>query len=337
MIPDRYYYNRLSEKEKAVYKSVYSAILNLQSDVTVAGRVTMPTLQKITAAITNDNPHLYYFNQIEMQLCGNLLQTQITLRYYYSHSEIHELNKKIEEVVNKIVRNLHLEKTDDDYERVRLVHDTLASHVSYDHTAVKTTDKRRLASAHSIVGVFLDKRAVCDGIAKAAKILLNTANINCIVVTGTAALEDGGGHAWNIVRIDGQAYHLDVTWDIANSTKKFINYDYFNLPDSDISRDHGDYHGVPVCNSLTANYFAKNSLVFNDLKAAHRHVRFMVQKGCYTFQVRWDSKTFSLEAAASQLVNSAIQEVAKDGYPWAAKYVVNDRQNTILVELSVRV
>ena len=337
MIPDRYYYNRLSEKEKSVYKAVYSAITSLQSDVTVVGRVTMPTLQKITEAITNDNPHLYYFNQIEMELRGNLVQTQIILRYYYSRSEINVLNKRIEEAVNKIVLNLHLENTNDDYERVRLVHDTLASHVSYDHAAVKTTDKRHLASAHSIVGVFLDKKAVCDGIAKAAKILLNTANVNCIVVTGTAALENGGGHAWNIVRIDGEPYHLDVTWDIANSTKKSINYDYFNLPDNDISKDHGNYHNVPSCSSSAANYFVKNGLVFADLKAAHRYVRFMVQKGCYTVQVKWDSKTFSLEAAASQLVNTAIQEAAKDGYPWVAKYVVNDRQNTIWIELSVRV
>ncbi|MDO4757088.1 MAG: hypothetical protein Q4A54_12125, partial [Parabacteroides sp.] len=78
----------------------------------------MPTLQKITAAITNDNPHLYYFNQIEMELRGSLVQTQIMLRYYYSRSEINELNKRIEEAVNKIVLNLHLESTNDDYERV---------------------------------------------------------------------------------------------------------------------------------------------------------------------------------------------------------------------------
>lgn len=109
------------------------------------------------------------------------------------------------------------------------------------------------------------------------------------------------------------------------------------MPDTDISRDHGDYHGVPTCDSSAANYFVKNNLVFGDLKAAHRHVRFIVHKGCYTFQVKWDSKTFTLDAAASQLVNSAIQEAAKDGYPWVAKYVVNDRQNTIWVELSVRV
>ena len=44
-------------------------------------------------------------------------------------------------------------------------------------------------------------------------------------------------HAWNIVQLGGQCYHLDATFD--NSLSKYgPRYDYFNLDDTKIFRDH---------------------------------------------------------------------------------------------------
>ena len=46
-------------------------------------------------------------------------------------------------------------------------------------------------------------------------------------------------HTWNIVRINGKYYHLDATFDnTLGNDKKEIRYDYFNLDDQQIFRDH---------------------------------------------------------------------------------------------------
>ena len=46
-------------------------------------------------------------------------------------------------------------------------------------------------------------------------------------------------HTWNIVRIGGNYYHLDATFDnTLGNDKKEIRYDYFNLDDKSIFRDH---------------------------------------------------------------------------------------------------
>ena len=49
-------------------------------------------------------------------------------------------------------------------------------------------------------------------------------------------------HTWNIVRINGKYYHLDATFDntlTRNCTiGEEIRYDYFNLEDKSIFRDH---------------------------------------------------------------------------------------------------
>lgn len=54
-------------------------------------------------------------------------------------------------------------------------------------------------------------------------------------------------HAWNIVQLGGQCYHLDATFD--NSLSKYgLRYDYFNLDDTKIFRDHRPLlYPAPAC------------------------------------------------------------------------------------------
>ena len=62
----------------------------------------MPTVTRIIEAITNDNPHLYFFNQTEIRLQMSALSSNIYLSYFFSKNEIASYNKKIEDAVNKI-------------------------------------------------------------------------------------------------------------------------------------------------------------------------------------------------------------------------------------------
>ena len=65
-------------------------------------------------------------------------------------------------------------------------------------------------------GAFVNHNAVCQGYALAFKVLMDRAGIPCCYVSSDAI-----NHAWNMVRLDGNWYHVDVTWDdpIYTSTK----------------------------------------------------------------------------------------------------------------------
>lgn len=69
--------------------------------------------------------------------------------------------------------------------------------------------------AHDAAGVFLKGEAVCDGYAKAFKLLCDRYGIPCIIVAGTAVQSGGSeAHAWNYVQMeDGLWYAVDVTWN----------------------------------------------------------------------------------------------------------------------------
>ena len=59
------------------------------------------------------------------------------------------------------------------------------------------------------------KETVCAGFAEALYVLYNLAGIECFTVEGYLSTpEGGGGHIWNVAKIDGEYYQFDATWDV---------------------------------------------------------------------------------------------------------------------------
>ena len=74
-------------------------------------------------------------------------------------------------------------------------------------------------------------------------------SIDCVLVTGTA---NGGGHAWNQVKVDGKWYNIDVTWDDpiyywGGTLTPILVYDYFLVSDSVIYADHIADNAMYIC------------------------------------------------------------------------------------------
>lgn len=113
----------------------------------------------------------------------------------------------------------------------------------------------------NIYGVINNRLAVCEGIAKFVKLTLNKLGIECFICGGKCILENEKieDHAWNVIKIEEDYYHIDVTWDIRKDdaqNKRIVSYDYFNLDDANISRDHFDFNMSFECTSMLYNYHA---------------------------------------------------------------------------------
>jgi len=99
--------------------------------------------------------------------------------------------------------------------------------------------------------------------------------VNSLVVLGKAKnpINDNVEemHTWNIVMIEGKAYHLDVTFDM--SVKDKVNrYDYFNLDDEDIKKEHTIINKIPKCTVTGNDYFSLNSLVMHNSAELERFI-----------------------------------------------------------------
>ena len=79
-------------------------------------------------------------------------------------------------------------------------------------------------------------------------------------------------HAWNIVQLGGQCYHLDATFD--NSLSKYgTRYDYFNLDDTKIFRDHRPLlYPAPPCTDGGQFYYKLQHLSWTKPEEAARRV-----------------------------------------------------------------
>ncbi len=147
-----------------------------------------------------------------------------------------------------------------DYEKELYLHDTLIKNVIYD------MDYAEEQNAYSAL---VNGRAVCAGYAYAFQYLLMRAGIESYYVVGKS---HGEGHAWNLAKIGGQWYYVDLTWDdpqMKDENQNLIespyspHYAYFNITTEMLTQDHdlsGQPENVPLpeCNSINAFYHNVN-------------------------------------------------------------------------------
>lgn len=131
-------------------------------------------------------------------------------------AEIAAFQQAVEQTAAEIKETLSDQP--DRYEQVLAIHDYLCTHVSYKENSY----------AHTAAGVFLKNReVVCEGYAKAFKILCGRFGIPAVLIPGGALKSNGTreGHMWNYVQMeDSFWYMLDTTWD---DQKTYISRKYF--------------------------------------------------------------------------------------------------------------
>lgn len=132
------------------------------------------------------------------------------------------------------------------YELVKSIHDNLAYLASYSKDLDNNTSPINSKIFYPSSALLAPYETVCDGYAKAFKMICDKYKIPCIVVTGygynpigiLGLLLVGGGHSWNYVKMeDGEWYAVDLTWDDVPDSDP--SYDYFLVGSS--TRDKSGY------------------------------------------------------------------------------------------------
>ena len=164
-----------------------------------------------------------------------------------------------------------------EWEKEKYVHDFICQNVHY--------DKLKKAYSHEIIGPLGQGVGVCEGIAKAAKVLLDALGVWCVIAICGNNPEKGikYRHTWNIVRIGGAYYHLDTTFDntLGKSDKvEDIRYDYFNLDDGHIFKDHEPLiAAAPHCTDHDHFYYKEKKLSFTKTEDVYKRSLQAAKKG----------------------------------------------------------
>ena len=235
-------YAFLPEEDKPVYMAVREAMLMCRTSAPIPFTITPESIQRVLNSVKWDEPMLYYIDVNSYRYTRNLLRSKVEWNLRFTKDEISALDHRICRDISRIRI-----PDGDMFRRELYLHNALLDWDMY----YDMEDKADWQN-HCIIGPILNKRGVCEGFAKLFMLFCRRERIPCMCMSGDSVSSSGprGGHVWNIVNLGGVHAHVDLTWDLNLSRADERCYDYLNLSDAQLARDHTwDRSIAPVCNS----------------------------------------------------------------------------------------
>jgi len=269
-----YYFRQLSQNQKDIYLgllSVTPSTVEINVELTHAVEITTGNAslseddrkalmsqvncdtQVAIDAFLHDHPDVFWlkFGAGGSSFLSTVQRTKVDNGYLWSISKLsfkpvikEEYKDNLEETLSylNVAVNSFEASGQNKYEIVKNIHDRLTQSIVYDSTNVH---------AHDVIGSLVYGRAVCDGYAKAFKVLCDKYGIECILVVGKGITTDAtvSQHMWNYVKMEnGKWYAVDVTWDspdhndfflVGSSTAArhfgYISFDQSHIKETDLS------------------------------------------------------------------------------------------------------
>lgn len=218
----------LNPQEQQAYQRIFNSLENLETSISLYDlQISVESFIRIYFTVLEDHPELFYISMCSYSYEQESLLVVEALPIYYQYDKpLADVVSFVKQETREILSTVNSSLTD--VEKALVVHDYLASHFSYDLSY----------SISEIYGFLSKKTGVCQAYTNLYKYLMRSLGVETSSVTSTAM-----NHTWNIVKIDGQWYHVDVTWDdpVANSEYYGLaNHNNFLLSDEGI-RATGHY------------------------------------------------------------------------------------------------
>ena len=257
---DRYAYQQISGETQAVYDQIVEGIQEQEERFAVSTR-DAKVLEQAFAAVLADYGEFFWVSGYKYHtytMDDEVMYLVAEPCYTMDVNERKEVQQQVDAAIEQWLGDISATATD--YDKSKYVFESLIQRVDYDETAEDN---------QNILSVFLHGKTVCQGYAEAAEVLLHRLGIQSVVVTGTA---NGEPHAWNLVRLDGEYYYMDVTWGNSSyftaedsEEKKTVNYYYLNMTTRDISVTHepDGLLPVPECTAVSDNYYVHEGRYFD--------------------------------------------------------------------------
>ncbi len=229
---NKYYYSKLNARQKKAYAQLFKAASQhaARAEFEKNGiEISTDELGTAYWAFDYDNPQFFWLsNTFSCSYYWDGTAVFAEMVYGRTEKESAEIKTSFDAAAEKIISKA-MEK-DDEFERVRVLHDELINMTKYTGTGG--------AYISEADGPLVYGKALCEGYSKAFMYLCQSVGVPCICICGLA----NGDHMWNMVYIDGDWYHVDVTFDdpINISTGEDMLRDtYFCVSTDTIREDHG--------------------------------------------------------------------------------------------------
>jgi Uncharacterized protein involved in cytokinesis, contains TGc (transglutaminase/protease-like) domain len=223
--------------------------------------------------------------------------------------------KKAQEVIKA-----NIKKGMTAYEKEKAIYDWQVAYVAFSDDSMAPITN---GSQYNYLpyGVLKYHNAICVGNATTFKLFMDILGIDCKIIHST----ENGEHAWDVVKLDDDWYHVDVTFDGGNNGKP--GYNYFNVPDS--VKDDGSYpwnhDEIPAADGVKYCYVYHNAGNLADVYAVPKYVKQQIKKGStlISFTLK-DNSGYTSET--SEYITSAL---STDSGAYYSGNVMNDNNQGV--------
>ena len=309
-----YYFRQLGDEERRVYREMLNGVRERKENfyVTLSDD---DTVNRIYHAVLKDHPELFWAHNREKIYKTTYTDSDyctFSPGYIYTEAEIKEIRSAMEEAYQNVLAQIP--EGADDYEKVQTVYTYVIDNTAYQ----ESNDDQ------SIAGTFWKKEAVCAGYAGAVQYLLERLGVSCIYVDGSAA-GSTEGHAWNIVKLDGEYYYVDATNgdqpDFLNGDAvqlvehKTTVYDYlcpFPLEYESVYTASSEFE-VPECTSTAMNFYVLNQGCFDtyDWQSVYDYCKMRLDNGAAVVRFKFSGQEAFGQAFDEWITGGSVQDVAQ--------------------------
>lgn len=237
----KWYYNHLSDKCRQVYLRLYNCAKNNTEECDVSDLdVSEQDVFKAYWSFDYDNPQfLEAGSGYEMTMIDDRISNRVrSIRISYGRTPAEVRQTEFDERAEAVLEAARAQSSD--YERLKYVHDWIVENTVYSKTGAVYESE---ADGPIVYG-----QALCEGYSKAFMYFAQSLGYPCICSVGTANLEN---HMWNMVKIGGSWYNVDVTWDDPTNPNgaQTLRHDYFLINDAQLRLDHRVEHPLMLPNA----------------------------------------------------------------------------------------
>lgn len=231
-----FYYEQLDDiDEEYIYKKIAGAVSRYENEVKIDCEPHQ--VRRVMKAINFDNPEIFYWfpqKKDYNEEKGVLKLSYTTASADETKELIEKLRTKKKEVIAKIKETKENGVTEDPLEEINNLYEYLLENVEEE----LDDNPECTRSIYDVTGVLLQEgkgRATSLGISLAVNYICSSLHIPAILVTGKAKLSNydyAENHAWNLIKVDGEYFHVDAT--AAKGLPEDKKYKYLLLDDEEM-------------------------------------------------------------------------------------------------------
>lgn len=283
----RYHYSLLDEQEKALYLRMVECFFGRAMRIRMEPEEVGTDIYKVFEAIRCDFPELFVVSYADIVLTVPEEEEDPYGPIFWEYALVNGTvytEEEYNEIEKKLAAFLHLfDGIDDPFELEVAVYDYVIEHFAYAYHALPRQDEIDAGKAESteladmeiftVAGPLKTGYGVCAAYARLVQFVLQQHGVPVAYISAPSMGDEGEVntsvyHAWLAVKLDGEYYHLDVTFDDTDGNDEGnFPYSHFNITDDEVDDDHiltqmaQNYPDI-VCRATAYNYYHRRGLYF---------------------------------------------------------------------------